>query len=409
MAAVATTDSAKPGIDGEPRIEHEEHAHGRRQRGNGRPRPPGGQRQQRDRAHRRGADDARARAGEHDEGDERQACDDGLDPPVGGPPAQRPEHAGEDDRDVGAGHGGEVAQPGAAELLRQDRVHGAGVAHRQARQQTGRARLQHASGGCGQTVPQRSRGPLDRTGSAERRRRATRREDGDERIAVPRQRGTDACAHPLSGEQVRPSLGGREQQDVVVTRCRRSPTTTSVTEASATIRPGPGPVSGCGSLSSSRTTVTVRPASAIARNGDASRTRPWTPPPTPRRRAPPARRPAAPSTDADGGQRRPDGSREHPGDEQHAGVQPRRDDRGTPEHEREGHEPEVQPGPRARRPVTRSPDRPARRRWTGRCPARRRAPRRCRRARCSCGGRRSAGRAPARCRAARPAPPPSRC
>ena len=128
-----TTDSAKPGSTASPGSSRRSTHHRRGQRRNGGPRPPGGQRQQRHRPHRGRAHHARARAGQHDEGHEPQARDDGLDPPVRGPPAQRPQHAGEHDRDVGSGHGGEVAQSGPLELLGQDRVHRPGVADRQTR------------------------------------------------------------------------------------------------------------------------------------------------------------------------------------------------------------------------------------------------------------------------------------
>ena len=163
-----------------------------------------------------------------------EACDDGLDPPVGGPPAQRPQHAREDDRDVGAGHGGEVAEARPAELLGQDRIHRAGVADRQTRQQAGRAGLEHACGGRGQTVPHRSRGPLDRSGPAERRRRtrAARTATSGSPSAAVRHRRVRAPAGP--GSSSAQSSAGANNRTASSTRCRRSPTTTSVTVASAT-------------------------------------------------------------------------------------------------------------------------------------------------------------------------------
>lgn len=203
-------------VDRQRRIEDEQCAHGGRQRRDCLPRPPRGECQQRDRAHGCCPDHARTRARQDDEHHQSQTRNGRLHPPVRGPTAQRPEHAREHDRDVGPGHRRQVRQPGSAELLGQDRVHGPGVADRQPREQTGRARFQHASGRPGQTVAHFRRRLLHRAGATERSRRSSGRQDGDDRFPPARRCSADADAHPLAGHQLGPPVGRCEQQDRVV-------------------------------------------------------------------------------------------------------------------------------------------------------------------------------------------------
>ena len=88
------------GIPGQPRVEQEQHAHRPAQRRNGGSRPPGGERQQGDGAHHGRAEHARARSRQDDEPDQGDGRHHGLPPPVHRPPAQRHEHARQDDGDV---------------------------------------------------------------------------------------------------------------------------------------------------------------------------------------------------------------------------------------------------------------------------------------------------------------------
>ena len=212
IAAVAATERANPASPGQPRVEEQQHADRRAQcgqRGAWTSRREG---QQRDRPHGGGADDARARSRQHDETDQEEHRGDRLRAAVDGPPPERPQDRGEDDRHVRPGNRGEVGEPGALEVLVEHRVHRARVAHDEPRQQSGRTRVQDPPGGGGQSLAQRTRGLLQWAGAAQRRRRAPCGHHGDHVVARPR-RG-DRGPHPdrLTRQQVAPGVGGREEE-----------------------------------------------------------------------------------------------------------------------------------------------------------------------------------------------------
>jgi hypothetical protein len=125
------------GVPGQPGVDQEKDAHRRTQGRKCRARAARGQRHEGDRTHGRRAHDARARTGQEHESDQGQTGDDRLHSPVDRAPAERPEHAGQHDGDVGSRHRGEVGQSRAAEILLEHRIHGPGVADREARQQAG--------------------------------------------------------------------------------------------------------------------------------------------------------------------------------------------------------------------------------------------------------------------------------
>ena len=244
MPPVAATERAKPGSRGQPRVERGA-ARTPRRRGPGRAARgrPGGQGQQRHRTHGGGADDARARPGQDDEADEREPGDDRLHAAVDGPPAERPQHAGQHDRDVGAGHGGQVRQPGPAEVLLEDRVHGA----RCRRRRDPGAGPPAAARAPGRRIePSPSRRPPaarcsapgradQRTADRARRARRPRRPRG----RAARRRPARGRAAPGAGPaSPRPARRGARRRR---SRWATPPSTSPVTVASATIRGGPAP------------------------------------------------------------------------------------------------------------------------------------------------------------------------
>jgi hypothetical protein len=203
-------------VGGEPRIGHEQHHHGGAQRGYRRPDPSGGQRGERDRAHRGRAEHARLRPGQDDEAGQRQRPEKRLRAPVHRPAAQRPQHPGDRDRHVGAGDGGQVGQARAAEVLGEHGVEAGGVPDHEPGQQP--------RGGLGQDPCRRPGQPGAQPGR-DARRRARRSDrggrpagghDGDHGVAGPGRRCGHPGLHRLAGDQVRPAVGRGEQQHRVV-------------------------------------------------------------------------------------------------------------------------------------------------------------------------------------------------
>ncbi|NYJ07101.1 hypothetical protein GGQ55_003379 [Geodermatophilus daqingensis] len=121
----------EPEVGGQRRPQQQEDEHAGAERGDGRPLPPRGEGHQRHQAHRRRAQDARSRAGQHHEPDQRERAHDRLHAPVDRSPAQRPQHAGHRDRHVRARHGREMRETRSPEVLGEHRIHGARVAHDQ--------------------------------------------------------------------------------------------------------------------------------------------------------------------------------------------------------------------------------------------------------------------------------------
>jgi hypothetical protein len=203
----------EPRVPGEPGIVQQQHADGGAQCGYRGARPPRGQREQRHRPHRGGADHAGAGAGQDDEPDQHEPRDDGLHPPVHDPAAQRPEHTGQHDRDVRPGNSREMREPGPPELLRQHRVHGPGVADDEARQQARRPWVEHPAGRGGEPVPEGTGRSLQPARSADRRGRPAGGDHRDDAVPRFRQRDTDPDPYLLTGQQVLPFRPRREQQD----------------------------------------------------------------------------------------------------------------------------------------------------------------------------------------------------
>jgi hypothetical protein len=204
------------GIPGEPGIEEQQPADRRtqcRQCGAG---SPGGQGEERDRAHGGGAHHARTRPGEDDEGDQDDSRDARLQPAVHDSAVQRPQHRREDDGEVRAGHGGEVREPGSLEVLVESRVHGPRVADDQARQQSGGTRRQDASGRRRQTCAQRTGRLLERSRLTEQRGRAANGHHGERVIARAWRGQARTDADRLSRRHVPPPVCGGEQEHVRV-------------------------------------------------------------------------------------------------------------------------------------------------------------------------------------------------
>ncbi|MBB3082602.1 hypothetical protein FHR93_000783 [Geodermatophilus sabuli] len=203
------------GVPRELRVEQQQDDDGGTERRHGGAWPAAGQREQRDRTHRRRPDDARAGPGEQHEPDQGQDTDERLDPAVDRPPPQRDEHAGQHDRHVGPADGGEVREPGAPEVLLEDGVHRPGVPHHEAREQPTRLRAEHPHGGRGERVPDRPGHPLTPGRTAQRGRWRAGRHPGHQPVARVRRRDRGPEAHRLPRQQPPPLLGGREEHHVV--------------------------------------------------------------------------------------------------------------------------------------------------------------------------------------------------
>ena len=241
MPAVAATERANPGSRASPGSSEEQHADRAAQRRQGGARAARRQRQERHRAHGGGADDARARPRQDHEPDERQAGHDRLHAAVDGSPAQRPQHAGQHDRDVRPGHGGQVRQPRPAEVLLEDGIHRAGVADDEAGSRpAGRgSSTRPAAALSAARRPPAARwsvpGPPTRVGGPRAERTATRSSAacGSD---VP-----DADAHTLPRAAGAPLLGRGEEQHAAPRRCgRRRRRVRSRSRRRRPGRPGPG-------------------------------------------------------------------------------------------------------------------------------------------------------------------------
>jgi len=127
----------EPGIRREPWIDQQQHRRSSAQRRDRRPAAPRGEREQGHRAHRGGTEHARAGPRQDHEAGQSQNPDDGLDAAIGTPAPQRPQHAGQHDRHVRPGHGGEMREPGPTEVGLQDGIHGPGVPDHESGEQSG--------------------------------------------------------------------------------------------------------------------------------------------------------------------------------------------------------------------------------------------------------------------------------
>ena len=146
-AAVASTDSANPRVDGQRRIHQQQHQHGhgqRRERGTA---PPQRQCEQHHCAHRGGAHHARRRAGKHHEPGDRRGAQRCCEPRVGSQQPQQGQHRAPDDGEVRPGHGQQVGETRRPEVGLHLGGETGGVADRQPGEQPGRCGRQHGGGG----------------------------------------------------------------------------------------------------------------------------------------------------------------------------------------------------------------------------------------------------------------------
>jgi hypothetical protein len=203
---------SEPGVRGQVGLQQEQRDRGRREGRHSGAGSAGGQCPERDPSHGSRAHHAGRRAGEDDESDQPQQTHDDLHTAVDGATAQRPQHRGQHDRHVGAGHGCEMGEPRRLEVLLQHGVRPARVADDKSGQETGRPRCQHPGGRPGQPGAHRSGGRLPPDRGRHGGRRATGRHHGDHRVPGSRRRHRDPGTHALPREQLAPALDGGEQQ-----------------------------------------------------------------------------------------------------------------------------------------------------------------------------------------------------
>jgi hypothetical protein len=197
---------------GQVGLQQEQHDRRRGESRHGGAGSAGGQRPERDPAHGGGAHDARRRPREDDEGDQPHERHPDLHAAIDGAPAQRPQHRGQDDCDVGTGHRSQMGQPRAPEVLLQDRVGPTRVADDQSGEEAGGTRGQHPGSRSGQLGAHRSGGRLPPGWWSHGGRRAASRHHGDDRVPGSGGGHGDPGPHALTREQLAPALDGREQQ-----------------------------------------------------------------------------------------------------------------------------------------------------------------------------------------------------
>jgi hypothetical protein len=202
----------EPGIHGEARVEQQQHADGRRERGQRGPLASGRERDERDRAHCGRPDHARTGPREDDEAHERQPGHQRLHPAIDRPAPQRPQNPGQHDRDVRTGDGDEMGQAGPAEVGGQQRVHPPRVTDDQPGEQPRGPTVEHSPGRDRQVLPQLSGHRLHRARAAEQGRWGAGGENRDHGLTTARERGAHPDADALTRLEVLPAGGRREQQ-----------------------------------------------------------------------------------------------------------------------------------------------------------------------------------------------------
>ena len=207
---------AEPRVGRECRVGHQQPEHRRGERGHGRPLPADGEGQQHHGAHRGRPQHAGRRAGQHDEPEKCRGAQGGGHPRIGAQQAQEPQHRTGDDREIAARDGGQVAEPGRAEVVAQ--LHGqvARVAHREPWQQGGR-RFGEDRRGAAEAVAQRARGGLPPGSGTDVARPAAHPQHRHREVA-PGGRGEQALGGGrLPGEQIGPTVGRGDQQHPAAT------------------------------------------------------------------------------------------------------------------------------------------------------------------------------------------------
>ncbi len=203
---------AEPRVRRKCRVRDQQPEHRRRERGHGRPFPAERERQQHHGSHRGRPQHAGRRAGEHDEAEQRRGAERRSDPWTGAQQAQKPQHRTDDDREVAPRHGGQVAEPGRAEVVAQLRRQGTGIAHREPRQQAGRGFGEDRRRGAAQAVAQRARGGLPPGCGTDVARPAARPQDRHREIAAGGRGQHAVRGDRLPGEQLGPAVGRGDHQ-----------------------------------------------------------------------------------------------------------------------------------------------------------------------------------------------------
>jgi hypothetical protein len=211
------------GVVGQPGLDQQQDGHGTAEGGERRPRPPRREGQQRHATHHGRAQHARAGTGHDDEADQGESRHHRLEATVGGPAAKGPQHAGEHDRNVRPRDRRQVGEPGAPELLDQDRVHRRGVAHHEARQQARRTCLEHPRRRRGECLADRRGTAVQPAGSIDDDRRPPGRQHGDDLVRFAGQSELRAQPDDVSGAHLRPVVRAGEHEHGGAERDRPRP------------------------------------------------------------------------------------------------------------------------------------------------------------------------------------------
>jgi hypothetical protein len=203
-------------VPGEAGVEQEEHTHPRCQGRDGRPRATRRERHQGDNPHGGSPHHTGTRAGQDHEADQGQDGQDGLHSPVHRPPAERSQHSGQHDRDVGAGHRGEVRQPRSPEVRLDDRIHRSGVADGEAGEQPRGGGIQDAPRRVAQGLAQRTGRPLQMARLADERGWPASRDHRDHVVPRLGKGHPDPDPDLLSREHTAPLVRRPEEQHLGV-------------------------------------------------------------------------------------------------------------------------------------------------------------------------------------------------
>ncbi len=205
-------------VPGQPRVRHQQDHDRPAQRRHGCSGAARGQREERDGPHPGRPQHAGGRPGQQDEAQQREDGHGGLHAAVDRPAAERRQDPGEHDRHVRPGHGGQVRQTGAPEVLAERRIHAAGVPHHEPRQESCRGLLEHPGRGGGQARPDTAGGPLAPGRLADQLGRPARGHPCDDAVGRVARAEDGADAHDLPGEQAGPALRLGEDDHPVVER-----------------------------------------------------------------------------------------------------------------------------------------------------------------------------------------------
>lgn len=209
---VKTASSGLEPVDhGHRRIPGHEHPRGRGQPRHDRSLPPQRQRQECDRAHHRGSQDARLPTRQDDEPRKSHSGQSGREPWPGPQQPQQQQDSATDDRDIRPADRHQVGEPGVGELPVESFGQPARVADDQTRHQPRLLLRQHVAGSP-ESFPHRLRPPLPPRCLRRAGRRSADVDRGDRQVCAERRGEFPTGGDLLAGEDLTPGVERREKR-----------------------------------------------------------------------------------------------------------------------------------------------------------------------------------------------------